>query len=139
MMEDKLMNAFKARSLDLELNSALQGTNLLARTSTQPVRPLDGVRGATGIETLGKECLPNLFLLPVDERMLSNSQASMALSARPAFQVYADIFVQEVLSMQKAAFPRPISEKEWCKMAGQAWDLIQKSPLLNHFLEGLQY
>jgi hypothetical protein len=46
--------------------------------------------------------------------------------------------LEQVLSMPRHSFAKPISERDWLKSAARTWDLVKKSPVLADYSKMLQ-
>ncbi|KAL3695970.1 hypothetical protein R1sor_010046 [Riccia sorocarpa] len=74
----------------------------------------------------------NMFVLPVrlpDEMTRNHHESYAAMLAK---------FRNQILSLPRRPFSRPLTEREWLRNAGRIWDLVKKSRVLAEYSKVLQ-
>ena len=86
---------------------------------------------------------PSRFLAIVDTHALPPMYDTFLLCnvlaiCRACYTSYVDTFVKSVLSMPRRPFPRAITEREWCRIASEVWQLIADSEMLSSYAQATE-
>jgi len=74
----------------------------------------------------------NFYVLPlkVSDDVVQNTFES--------YSVMLQQLRNQILSLQRRSFAKPMSERDWLKMLPRIWDLVKKSPVLADYCKMLQ-
>lgn len=100
----------------------------------QPMlKPVENGSEATSIRKLRKpEKGVNFYVLPL------KVSGDVVQNTYESYHVMLQQLRNQVLSLQRRSFSKPLFERDWLKVLPRIWDLVKKSPVLAEYCKMLQ-